>query len=200
MTSSIVVFDTEYTTWDNAQQSHWGQPGQLREVVQIGAIKWKKGESWEQGATFERIVRPLQNPKLSDFFIQLTNITQQQVDENGVTMAHAMRDFTEFVGADYGWANGSDMHVMAETCGLQGVAMQVNVKRFGSLHAELYAALNKEIGEFDRRNYPSGKVCQLLGLNLNGHVHDAMFDVKSLCATIAELQRRGHTFSYWDWP
>ena len=35
----IVIYDTEYTTWEGAQKRNWSGPGEYREVVNIGAIK-----------------------------------------------------------------------------------------------------------------------------------------------------------------
>ena len=36
--TQIVIFDTEYTSWDGAQESGWICENQYREIVQIGSI------------------------------------------------------------------------------------------------------------------------------------------------------------------
>ena len=36
---TIVLLDTEYTTWEGAQDRNWSGLNEHREIVQIGAIK-----------------------------------------------------------------------------------------------------------------------------------------------------------------
>lgn len=38
-TGTVIVFDTEYTTWDGAKERGWSNPNEHRELVQIAAQK-----------------------------------------------------------------------------------------------------------------------------------------------------------------
>jgi hypothetical protein len=48
-------------------------------------------------------VKPRLNPTLSEYFINLTGITQREVDEGGVTLPEALRRFKVFCGG--AWSN-----------------------------------------------------------------------------------------------
>ncbi len=68
-------------------------------------------------------VKPRLNPTLSQYLIDLTGITQQEVDEDGVTLAEALRRFYVFCGG--AWSNflpttsfGGDHEVLLENIAL----------------------------------------------------------------------------------
>ena len=195
--SEFVIFDTEYTSWEGAHPD-WGGAGQFRELIQIGAIKLTRGAGWEEAPVFDVTVKPVLNPRLSDFITQLTGITQAQVDE-GLGTAEALKSFDTFIGDAAVGSNGKDIHVIAETCGLQGVKMPFAPRRLGSFHHPLYAALEKELGApVSRKEYPSGRVYELLDLKLpTTQVHNALHDVYSLAAACTELEKRGHKVLPW---
>ena len=68
-------------------------------------------------------VKPTLNPELSEYLKDLTGITQQEVDSDGVSLAEALSQFYAFCGG--GWANflptgsfGPDHEVLLENIGL----------------------------------------------------------------------------------
>jgi len=198
--SDIIIFDTEYTSWLTAQATNWGDPGQEKEIIQIASRTWKKGTDWREGAAFDACVRPLINPCLSAFIKELTGISQEDVDEADVASV-VFRNFAEYVGNARPWSNGRDIDVMLETASLQAFTMPMSPDRFGSMHDVLYAAMRAEVGDFTWKDYPSGRLYELLNLDLpvTGKIHNAMHDVNSLCACIEALMDRGHDLScLWD--
>lgn len=198
MEKQVVIFDTEFTTWEGAMEGGWNNPSQHREVFQLAAIRLEKGKKWQNAATFECLLRPVLNPQLSEKAERLTGVTQQQLEERGLPTAQALEQFGGFMGQAAVVSNGQDINVLAETCGLQRLVMPFGPERFNSLRPQLYAALEAEVGPFRRADYPSGRVYELLGLKLEtSQVHNALHDVCSLAATVQALEERGHSILPW---
>ncbi|MET3430156.1 hypothetical protein BJ973_009368 [Actinoplanes tereljensis] len=114
----IVIFDLEYTTWVGAQERGWTGPGEFREVVQIGALRVDTATLAVDGE-FDVLVRPVRNPRLSDFFQQLTGITDGDVATHGVGFADALDDFVKFCDGAYALSYGNDMVILGENLILQ---------------------------------------------------------------------------------
>ena len=81
-----VVFDLEFTAWPGSIQSQWSRPGEFREVVQIGAVRLSPS-TLKPVDEFEMLIIPRLNPVLSDFFVQLTGITNEALTRRGVGLA-----------------------------------------------------------------------------------------------------------------
>src|SRR3989338_11023344 len=97
---TIVVFDTEYTSWEGAQARKWSGPNEYREIVQIGAVRVDASTpDFKEVDSLLIYVKPVKNPTLSQYFIDLTGITQETVDTRGVTLAEAVQKF-------YTWSAG----------------------------------------------------------------------------------------------
>lgn len=198
MNNKLIIWDTEYTTWPSAQAVNWGSPGQHREVFQIAALAWTRGQPWRDAPAFNRLARPVVNPILSAFATTLTGVTQRQLEEEGAPLQTVLDDFARFCGPLNAWSNGNDINPVAESCGLQRVLMPLDPRRCRSLRPALYAALEAETGPFDHGEYPSGRVYERLALTLpTAQAHNALHDVYSLAATVEELERRGHDLGLW---
>jgi hypothetical protein len=197
MGKTIVIYDTEFTTWKGAMDGGWGGERQHREVFMIGARAWAEGSDWREGQAFVAHARPVLNPVLDPYATDLTGVSQADIDA-----ADSLETVLENMDVLYGpevryFSNGNDINPLAESAGLQRFVLPIDPRRFGNLHAPLYAALREEVGEVSVRQYPSGMVYKVLGLELGStQVHDAMHDVDSLCITIEELMRRGHDFGF----
>src|SRR5436190_9974585 len=113
--SSFVVFDLEFTSWPGALEQDWGAPGQLREVVQIGALRLSEDCSVLE--EYETLVRPVVNPQLSPYFTELTGITQESVDQDGILPAQALGEFLGFCQGQTVLSYGNDMVVLGENLG-----------------------------------------------------------------------------------
>lgn len=198
MVSTITIIDTEYQTHDNAREENWGLPGMHREVFQIAAIQLIKGQPWSQGATFERLAKLVVTGPLTEASTRLTGVTQARLDAEGIALEKALQEYAVFAGETLSISNGQDINPIAESCGIQRFAMPLDPRRFTSLRGPLYAALHAEVGDFNRKDYPSGRVYELLNIKLNtSQVHNALHDVYSLAATCQELERRGHKVLPW---
>lgn len=195
---SIVVWDTEYTCWKDSRQNRYMGIGHHREVFQYAALLLTRNQPWQEAPTLNVLAKTVLNP-LSDYAQELTGITQERLEREGVSTAEALARLAAFAGSHMLYSNGNDINPVAETCGLQKVVMPLNPLRARTLRQALYTALKQEVGEFDIADYPSGNVYKLLNLSLQqGHTHEGGHDVRSLAATIQELERRGHNLGIWD--
>ena len=75
----VVIFDIECTTWEGAAARDWSGPGEHRELVQLGAVLVET-DRFAEKAAFSMLAKPRINPVLSKYFINLTQITQEQVN------------------------------------------------------------------------------------------------------------------------
>ena len=67
------------------------------EVVQIGAVRLDAARDFAETACFDVLVVPRINRLLSDYFIELTGITQQAVDSDGMAFADALAAYGAFL-------------------------------------------------------------------------------------------------------
>jgi len=71
--NEFIIFDTEFTSWKGSQERNWSGKNEYMELVQIGALKVKKGDNrLEIVEIFSIFVKPKINPILSQYFINLT--------------------------------------------------------------------------------------------------------------------------------
>ncbi len=185
---TIVFYDTEFTTWPGALESNWGAPGQYREIVQIGAIRFNLN-TLEEEDEFDILVRPVKNSALSDFFTELTGITQKEVDEKGVSYPDAYRLFTAFIGADKTCCYGWDAKVMRENLALH--AMPDAPENFDSSNiGPWFKSEGKPFGVEEKTN--SGHLAAALGVQIESiQEHNALHDVRSIAAAYRFLKQKG---------
>lgn len=94
---TFIILDTEYTSWKGSQERNWSKKNEYKELVQIAAIKIKKTQKTLKLVKKLNIyVKPKKNPQLSDYFINLTNISQEMIDEKGIKFKEAMKKIYKF--------------------------------------------------------------------------------------------------------
>ena len=188
--STFVVFDLEFTSWAGALERNWGGPGQLREIVQIGALRLDRDCSVVE--EFETLVRPVVNPRLSAYFTGLTGITQESVDRDGVPPAEALGDFLGFCKGQPVLSYGNDMVVLGENMGwarARGEQLAHGFLDAGFLNVRPW--LNAVAPETAASNV--GRLWEVLGLDrpASGTEHSALFDCWSFAAALRRLRADG---------
>ncbi|MFE3215769.1 3'-5' exonuclease [Streptomyces antimycoticus] len=189
--STFVVFDLEFTSWSGSLERDWSEPGQLREIVQIGALRISTGHSADDHSVveeYEALVRPVVNPRLSPFFTGLTGIDQETVDREGVAPAEALSDFLAFCRGQSVLSYGNDMVVLGENVGwarARGEEIKngflsagfLNIRPWLNTIAPITASAN------------SGRLWEALGLPkpMAGREHSALFDCYSIAAAIRHV-------------
>ncbi len=184
---SFIIFDTEYTTWPGCQENGW-KGTQKKEIVQISALKIS--DDLKVLADFNILCKPVINPILSDYFTNLTHITNAQVKKNGVLFPSAYKKFETFVennicyshawGSDY--LNEADGAIIKENLSLNNSSFTKKIiyRNIAPVFAELYKKHNIKI-----QNQSSGQIAKLLGIekninNLNLNTHNAFYDTYSI--------------------
>ncbi|UED84075.1 3'-5' exonuclease [Streptomyces profundus] len=188
--SSYVVLDLEFTTWQGALEQDWSAPGQLREIVQIGALR--VSDAHEVVESYEAFVRPVVNPRLSEYFTRLTGITQETVEREGLRPAEALGDLLDFCRGQTVLSYGNDMVVIGENVGwarLRGEQLKTGFLDPGFLSIRPW--VNALAPATEPVNV--GRLWQVLGLPrpAAGEEHSALFDCYSLVAAIRHLHAAG---------
>ena len=90
----FIIFDTEYTAWKETQKKGYNMVTQFPEIVQIGALKVDK--DFKIVDKLNMYIKPKINLELSEYFINLTKISQKRVDSNGISLVKALNLFYNF--------------------------------------------------------------------------------------------------------
>ncbi|HEX4117930.1 MAG TPA: 3'-5' exonuclease [Rhizomicrobium sp.] len=184
MISALVIFDLEFTAWPDSMGGHWLAPGQFKEVVQIGAVRLET-KNLAITASFDCLVKPRINPVLSDYFVNLTGISNARLAKEGVDFGTAYRSFAGFAGDNTIASFGHDEWVLDE-----------NIRLYGLKDLPAPLPFLELRGWFDRHGInPKGlhscDIGPLLGVPFEGQMHDALCDARSIAAGMAVLMKRG---------
>ena len=180
MSETFIIYDTEYTTWDQALQERWAEPWQHREIVQIGAIRVDK-KTMKEIDSFNVYTKPVRNPVLSDFFIDLTKITNEQIAAEGIPFGEGLVKFLDFCTGDVAYAYGWDEVIIGENIA------------WHDLHPYPIASASfADIAPYIRKVDPntkginSGNLASFLNLPIDGgiHAHNALHDCRSILAVL----------------
>lgn len=119
----------------------WSLPDEHREIVEIGAVRIMDAATAPKKIYFSQLVIPRINPVLSDYFIDLTGITQAELDDNGTDYPNALQAFGRFIqGTDMVYSYGCDGDVMVENCAMfdiacpDAIALSTNVRKTLNKH------------------------------------------------------------------
>lgn len=179
----IILFDTEFTTWEGAMARNWSGPGEYREVVQIGAIKIET-ESFTEISSFNLLIKPVKNPALSEYFMNLTQISQEAVDRNGVPFHTALKECTDWVEGFQLYSWGLDGDVLASNAKLLSVPFP-----FSSGRCKDIRPVFSNWG-IDTKNYMSSTIPLAFGLPLRDNAHDALNDARSIADGLRGLKEK----------
>lgn len=190
----FVILDTEVTTREGAAAANWSRPGEHRELVQIAAAVVgmdPQTRNFQEITTLQALVKPRINPILSKYFIELTGITQERVDEEGVPFKEFLPRFNE-------WASWYDLYsfdtrldgsrmfdrdVLMENCKLNKMEFPFEQDRFFNIH-QVFAKMGYILKQ-------SGQASLAFGVEPKQRSHDALKDVKGLIDGLNLLKERG---------
>lgn len=184
----IVIFDGEYTAWEGSMQRNWSEDWEHQEVVQISAIKINP-ETFEQLCEpLDIIVKPRINSDLSDYFINLTSITNEDVEERGIDFLDAYKEFQSFIEGCQIWSFGDDCPVINESLPLYGLENELT-----PLKGEDIRAWAKSEGiditqtTTDGKPFTSGTFAEIIGAPFKTEAHYALNDALSIQAAVKYL-------------
>lgn len=179
--SKFILFDTEFTTWEGAQERNWSGANEHMEIVQIGAILVDNTLLTEIDA-LKIYIKPTINPLLSDYFIHLTNITQNDVEQHGVTYPFALTQFKKWCGETPLYSFGCDGKIMKENCTLLKIPFPFPSAQFHDIR-DIFTENNIETD-----NYSSGTITEAFGQKSAYRGHDALNDVRTILDGLRALK------------
>ena len=91
-----ILYDTEFTSWPDSQRTNW--EGRNRELVRISALRIDR--HLRVVDIFDVLCRPVVEPVLSSYFMNLTGITQEEIEAEGVSISEGLARFFEFCDGD----------------------------------------------------------------------------------------------------
>jgi inhibitor of KinA sporulation pathway (predicted exonuclease) len=178
---NIVIFDTEYTSWEGCLKNGWDKnKNQHMEIIQISALKIDL-DSMELIDKIDLLVKTSLNKKLSPYIQDLTGISQLKMETSGLELANALNVFNSWLGKDKAFSYGSDISVILENCKLVNLNKILNVNQFDDIR-EIFKKHGIPV-----EKYTSGELYRYFNLNLSGHVHNALFDCHSLFESLKEM-------------
>ncbi|MBQ4820723.1 3'-5' exonuclease [Aquimarina sp. MMG016] len=167
--NTIIIIDLEATCWNGPVPA-----GQVSEIIEIGICLLDT----ETGAISKNqgiLVKP-ERSEVSPFCTELTTITQELLDKEGVSFETACEMLrTEYRGYEYTWASYGqyDLNMMKKQCSFRGIEYplsknHINVK-------ELFAktkGLRKKVG--------MKGALGILDIPLEGTHHRGVDDAKNI--------------------
>ena len=172
-TKPFIVMDTEFTSWEGAMLRDWGGPDEWRELVQIAAVKVDPTQDYAELETFDVLVKPQWNPELSQYFQDLTAIRQTQLEAEGLLFDEAAEKFAQFVKGYDVWSYGGDEKIFYENSLFYNVPFKPDCSFYDA------RMVVKMMGD-DATLYSSGTLHMAAGISMEGHVHNALHDCRSV--------------------
>lgn len=178
----FVVADLEYTAWEGSLANGWSAPGEFREIVQIGAVRVSHADGLHEADALSVLVRPTLNPRLSDYFTDLTGITNDDVAREGVSLAAALKTFADFArGLPILTHGGDDRVVIVECAG----------KSLNNPLADCdWQDIRPVIGKVTGQTMMSADLPAHFGLPDLGGAHNALADSRALVQVLAHLSAK----------
>lgn len=174
------ILDLEYTSWEGTARRMWADPHEWREIVQLGAIVIDVGAGFSERASFEALIKPVRNPKLSEYFTTLTGITQDQIEACAEPFEDILRRLQEFL-APVGLVlfNGNDGEILRENCALRGLVAPWLEGCGFNLRPLLARTLGRPPEELTSSGLPA-----LAGVPFDGRAHSGLGDCRAIAAAL----------------
>ncbi|MFB9076603.1 exonuclease domain-containing protein [Flavobacterium procerum] len=168
-TDKIIIIDLEATCWQSAVPK-----GQQNEIIEIGlaVLNTENGEITKNNGI---LIKP-QRSTVSSFCTELTTITQDLLDRNGVNFEEALNMLVDEYNPDlYTWASYGqyDLNMLRKQCQSFGVEYPMSNE-----HINVKTYFAEKFG-LDRATGMNGAL-QMLNIPLEGTHHRGVDDAKNI--------------------
>jgi len=177
-----IYVDTEYVYEGMFYEKRMPKESDQKEIIQIAAVLFDHEKGVEIDS-FDILVKPVLNKKFPNFFIELTKITEDMVNKKGVSFPIALNKFVKFCKNYPILTFNNDYNVF-----LQNLKFHSINNPFKQPFIRVKPML-KNFG-INPNKYSSGNLYKAVGLNLKGHVHNALHDVRSMSQAIHILEQK----------
>ena len=178
----IIIFDTEYTAWKGSIERNWNGPNEYIEIVQIGAILVDTKKLIELDS-LNLLIRPVKNPLLSNYFINLTGITQKDIEQKGLSYDSALLKFFSWCKDCVIYSFGGDEIQLKKNCNLLNIDFPFENYKFidiRDIFRERFPDINK---------YQSGSIMSMFDKKSAIRAHDGLNDVRIILEGLRELDK-----------
>lgn len=178
----IIVFDTEYTAWEGSNEREERLPGHEKEIIQIGAVQVETRE-FKELDSFSVLISPKKNPVLSQYIIDLTGITQKDIESQGTYLSTALDAFYKWSSSYplYSW--GDDSETIEENCELIGISSPLSRDRCFDVR-DIFSSRG-----IATEKYMSSTIIEAFGKKKSRHSHDGLSDARSIIDALKELSK-----------
>ncbi|WP_135081350.1 3'-5' exonuclease [Terasakiella sp. SH-1] len=185
---TLILLDCEYTSWEGSQARRWSEPWEEKEIVQIAMLALDR-ETLQPHNHFSCLVKPSLNPQLSDYFMKLTGLIQENVDQHGINLVEALHLSEKFIESFQGpvqvVSNGVDGYLINANAALVELEELSYFEQAISIHPYLRACIPTY-----RNGHYTSDLAGLVGQPLEGHHHNALYDVHSLAVALRAINER----------
>lgn len=181
----FIVFDTEFTSWEGSLKNNWNRENEHRELVQIAAYKLDNNKIID---SLDMYIKPNINCELSEYFVNLTGITNEKIKKDGINSIDALQKFYKFSEGIDLYSYGNDYEIIEENLLLNCITL--NSKLFSSEWKKQFKDFKILINHLgiDLNQYTSGTIYKAFNIKVdNTAVHNAMWDAYSLFLVCQEI-------------
>jgi DNA polymerase III epsilon subunit-like protein len=193
---TTIIFDCEFICLEGSQRRFWCAAHDPDPVIaQVGAVKLGLEGEFPILETYKSYIRPIdrfgKRYPLDPYFTDLTGITEEDIDTEGVALPDALAGVDSFSSGARFWSWGKDeLNMVAISCYVAGIAPPIPAHRFDNA-VKLLIAAGMPIEDLART--PSNKLADYYGVEhppLRGH--DALHDALSISYTLQHLMKTGN--------
>ena len=188
----FIIFDTEFTAWKGSQERKWSGKNEYMELVQIGALKVeKKKDCLDIKEVFSIYTKPEINPILSQYFIDLTNISQETLDTQGFSFFKSIQLFYQFCKDNDGnklplYSYGNDYEIIEYNLNLKKNPKQSKFRTWEIFFYDIRDIFKNFV---DVSKYSSGTLYKAFHIKPTSktEVHNSLWDSRSLFLSLNKL-------------
>lgn len=184
----IIIFDLEIWSDEDVAQRNWSGENEEPDIIQGAAILLNT-KTFKEKAVFKHFVKLTTHKKLSKYISELTNITQEQIDQDGILFEQFLKEFKEFCGnapiyyfdSRVDSSRRFDLDMLIKNCRNNKIKFPLNENQFHNINKEIFHALGYDIKQ-------SGASPEVFGISIPARPHDALNDVRGLIIGLKELR------------
>lgn len=185
---SFVLIDLEYTAWEGSVSRKWKGQNEFREIIEIGALHIDYSNNFYKVINrFNQLVIPTINKNLSNYIVDLTGITNDDIINNGISFNRAFNNFILFLKntSKNVFQYGTDSEVIRENLKINSIDYDLDKINFNNIRPFIEKRLNIQKNKID-----SSGLCEYLGLKDNNIKHRAIEDCLALLKVINFINKK----------
>lgn len=191
MSNEFIIYDTEYWTDEGVMKRNWmGLEDHPPVLIQIGGYKVKADDDLTIVDEFIHYCKPVDENgdplPITQYFTDLTNITPEIIEKEGIPAEDILNKFKNFVGDSHIYSYGRDDYVsLLMSSYVNDFKMPISIKQFSDIRRLLAETGLEEDVIF---SHTSGSLHKYFNANIDGmHVHDARDDALSILVSLREM-------------